>query len=115
VGNLFEQLPLLARLHLAGGESRHVEEIGDHAAQAGRLLADGDRGFVRPLGQRRLLHRQRIREPDDGRQRRAHIVREGGEYRVAQALGRHLHLRMVGHLDVVEAFDGDRHQRRGRG
>ena len=60
----------------------------------------------------RLRHRQRVGHADQRGQRRAQVVRDRGEQRVAQALRLHLHRRALRHVHVVDALQRDRQQRR---
>ena len=57
-------------------------------------------------------HRQRVGHADQRRQRRAQVVRNRGQQRIAQALRLHLHRRALRHVDVVDALQRDREQRR---
>ena len=68
----------------------------------------------RPCAPRRaaLRHRQRLGHADQRRQRRAQVVRDRGQQRIAQPLRFHLHRRPLRDVDVVDALERDREQRR---
>ena len=55
--------------------------------------------------------RQRLGQADQRRERRAQVVRQRRQQRIAQPLGFHLHQRLLRDLDVVHALERDRGQR----
>ncbi len=73
-------------------------------------IAPGRLGL--PRGSGGLASASVSASPTSDGQRRAQVVRERGQDRGAQPLGNHLDLRGARHLDVVQALDGDGHQRR---
>ena len=112
--DFLEWLPFAAQRDLAGVEAGHVEQVADQSGKACGLLVHRLRRFQRRPGQRRADQRQRVGEPDQRRQRRPQVVRQGGEDRTAQAFGDHVELRRLRHVDVMQALDGDGKQRRER-
>ncbi len=79
------------------------------AFSCARLRGDGLRDLALALcasgGGQRL---QRIGQRDQRGQRRAHVVRDRAQQRVAQPLRFHLDHRLLRHLDVVHALQRDR-------
>ena len=110
--DLLDRLPFHAQPDLAALDARHVEQIGHHVGHAPRLLAEA-RGQLqlRVRSSARLARGEHLGHADQRRQRRAQVVRQRGEQRVAQALGLHLHRGALRHLDVVHALQRHRRQR----
>ncbi len=109
--DFLERLPLPAQLDLAALDARHVEQIVDQRAHPPRLVGDRLRGLELRAGQRGLGQRERLGEADQRGERRAQVVRERGEQRIAQPLGLHADQRLLRDLDVVHALERDRGQR----
>ncbi|EWS54666.1 hypothetical protein X551_02511 [Methylibium sp. T29] len=107
--HLLDRLPLPVELHRAALQSRHVEQLADHRVQAPRLRAECPRHLLR-LALRAVD--QGVGQAVERRQRRAQVVRQRRQQRVAQALRLDLDRRLLRHLDVVHALQGDRGQHR---
>ncbi len=77
-----------ADVERAGLEAAHVEKVADERVEAVRLLVDRDEELVARLGRplHVLLEEARDRGLDP-RERRAEVVRDGGEDRGAQVAG----------------------------
>ena len=80
------------------------------------MRSAASRKRLRDLGMRRRQRRrgelQRIGHAGQRRQRRAQVVRDRAQQRVAQPLRLHLHRRLLRDVDVVDALQRDRQQRR---
>ena len=77
-----------ATMPLTRFHPRHVEQIVDQHGHASRLVVDRGRELLLRGGrQLRLRIDQARRRADQDRQRRAQVVRDGVEQRIAQALG----------------------------
>ena len=100
---LFEHLPLAIEEDGAGVEACHVEQVVDEARQALRFV--GERFQQRPrLGRGRFV--EAGGRAGDGCQRRAQVVRDRAEQRIAELLGFDLHLGLVGFEQRLIALDG---------
>ena len=92
----------------AGLEPGHVEQIGDEAIQPFRFGEDGGEevcaGFLaQVVGE----VAQRAGRPDDGGERRAQVVGDRGEQRLAQPVGLGGAHGALHVLDQVDPLDGD--------
>ena len=110
--DFFQRLPLQVQRHGAGLQPRHVEQVDHECVHALRRFADGAGHLGLRRGHGRPGARQRLGQAYQRRQRRAQVVRHRRQQRVAQPLALHLHRAGLRHVDVVDAFERDRQQRR---
>ncbi len=91
-------------------QPRHVEQVADETVQPLRLLLDGvEHGGPGCLVQGAVPGRQAGGGTEDGGERRAQVVRDGGQQGRAQPVGLRLQARLV---DVAHQVDPFHRQRR---
>jgi hypothetical protein len=81
--DVHEGLPFTVQGDVAGLQSRHFEQVGQHVVHRVRLVPDHGGRLDRCRFQRRLLPGQGIGEADEAGQRGAQVVGQGRQYRGA--------------------------------
>ena len=88
---LLERLPILSQIDAAGFEARHFEQVVDEPRGASRLVANRERlGFAAELIAASELQGQCLRQSDERGERRAQIMRQRRQHRIAQPLRFHV-------------------------
>ena len=99
----------VVRLHRAGLDPGHVEQIGDEAVQPLGFVDHRREQLAAVLFRQRLRELlQRARRAHDRGERRLQIVRDRGQQRRAQPVGLGRELGPVDIGDKLDALDGDR-------
>ena len=78
--------PLHVEPHLAGDDAAHVEQVLDELRLGARVALDRVEALLQVLGVARP-GRQQLRPAEDGVERRAQLVRQGGQKLVLQPAG----------------------------
>src|SRR6267143_1235436 len=85
--DLLERIPVAVERHGAGVQPRHVEDVVGERGHALAFVVDGARELAPRLGREPLgLLGETAGRTDDRRERRAQVVRDAGEKRIAEAL-----------------------------